>query len=210
MEDKWIDLKEAKEELLKENQLSISDTTKNSMQVRNETLENAITQDYTSAMGDLQQTTDYKEIIKKVVEEGAKTKLESDMLSILNDRQKNELAKYALDCQKEQLEYRKKKEKKLIKEQVNADIIEKQIEIQKKKYGYLYKADKDGNLIDFVPNSFVNKFRAVCHWYANLGGGIKKVLWTTIKIGLIVGGVFLAVKGMSWLANSGILENLKK
>lgn len=204
----WIDLEQIKKEL------SITETTteqpKNAMQVRNDTLESAISQDYTSAMGELQKTSDYKETIQKVVEEGAKTKLESDMLSILNEKQKNELAKYALDCKKEQLEYRKKKEKKLIKEQVNADIIEKKIEIQKKKYGYLYKTDKDGNLIDFVPNGFVNKFRAICYWYANLGNGIKKVLWTTIKIGLIIGSVFLVIKGMGWLANSGILDNLKK
>lgn len=220
----WIDLEEIKQQVEKEKlekvepktelstQVETETTTqpKSNLAIRNETLDNAINEDYAKSMGELQKTTDYQETIKNVVEQGAKTKLEADMLAILSEKQKNELAQYTLEIQKDQLDYRKKKEKKLIKEEVNAEIAEKKIEIQKKKYGYLYKTDKDGNLIDFVPNTFVNKFRAVCHWYANLGGGIKKVLWTTIKIGLIVGGVFLAIKGMSWLANSGILDNLKK
>ena len=157
---------------------------------------------------ELAKSENFAKATKKVVEESAEAELKADALKILDQKQKNELAEYTLECEKQKLEYRKKMEKGLIKEQVKSDISKKKIETLKNRYGYLYEQDENGQPKNFVANKFVNKYKEFCNWYKGTGDGFKKVVGTTLKI-LIWGAIaFLVItfgfKGLKWLSNTQI------
>ena len=108
---------------------------------------NEIQNQYDENKRQLATNEDFKELTQQIVKRSAKAELEKDMLAILSDEQKNELSKYLLDCEKHKLDYRKKKEKKVVLEEVKAEVSAKKINALKKRYGYLYKQDENGEAI---------------------------------------------------------------
>lgn len=171
-------------------------------------LRGTIDEDYEKKLYELRNSTEYQNSVDELVKAGADTLLQHDRLSVLSEKQKNELAEYELDCEKQQLAYRKKKEKKLIKEQAKAKIQKQKIEILQTRYDYLYKLDDNGKPIDFVSSKFVNKYKEFCNWYSTTSDGFKKIVKGTLKIMFWCGVIFLAYKGFRWLANSGIMNKM--
>ena len=153
---------------------------------------------------ELKNSNNFNEATKKIVEESAEAELKRDALDILDQKQKNELAEYTLDCEKQKLEYRKKMEKGLIKEEVKADITKKKIDTLKNRYGYLYDKDANGEPKNFVANKFVNKYKEFCNWYKGTGDGFRKLVGTTLKVLIWCGIAFLIItfgfKGLNWLS----------
>ena len=159
---------------------------------------------------DKQQLTnsdDFKKLTKEITERTAKAELSKDMLNVLNEEQKNELALYMLQCEKQKILYRKQKEKKVILEDVKADIYNKKVEALKKKYGYLYQKDENGNILNFVPSKSYNKYKAFVNWWDNTSDGFKKitkgilkaVFWTLVVGIVVVFGykLFMFVNGLN-------------
>lgn len=159
---------------------------------------------------DKQQLTnsdDFKKLTKEITERTAKAELSKDMLTVLNEEQKNELSLYLLQCEKQKISYRKQKEKKVILEDVKADIYNKKVEALKKKYGYLYQKDENGNILNFVPSKSYNKYKAFVNWWDNTSDGFKKITKGVLKAifwTLIVGVVavlgyklFMFVNGLN-------------
>lgn len=160
---------------------------------------------------DKQQLTnseDFKQLTKEITERTAKAQLSADMLAVLSEEQKNELALFVLDCEKQKIEYRKKEEKAVILEEVKADVFNKKVEVLKKRYGYLYEKDNEGNILNFVPNKRYNQYRAFCNWWENTSDGFKKIVKGCLKIGmwtLIIAlvGIF-GVKVFNWIRTINI------
>ena len=154
----------------------------------------------------LTQSEDFKNLTQEIVKRKAQADLSKDMLEVLNEEQKNALAKFVLDCEKEKLEFRKKKEKKIIIEEIKADLFNKKVEALKKKYGYLYKRDENGDLIGFVPNKAYNKYASFCNWWANTTDGFKKIVKGTLKVVFWVGVAGLAIvigyNLFDWISNA--------
>lgn len=171
-------------------------------------LRGTIDKDYEKKLGELRNSTEYQDRVDELVKAGADTLLQHDRLSILSEKQKNELAEYELECKKQQLAYRKKKEKKLLKEQAKAKIQQQKIEVLQTRYGYLYKLDENGKPKDFVANKFVNKYKEFCNWYATTSNGFKKIVKGTLKIMFWCAILFCAYKGFKWLAKSDIFNKV--
>lgn len=154
----------------------------------------------------LTQSEDFKNLTQEIVKRKAQADLSKDMLEVLNEEQKNALAKFVLDCEKDKLEFRKKKEKKIIIEEIKADLFNKKVEALKKKYGYLYKRDENGDLIGFVPNKMYNKYASFCNWWANTTDGFRKIVKGTLKVVFWVGVAGLAIvigyNLFEWISNA--------
>lgn len=151
---------------------------------------------------------DFKKLTQEITERTAKAELGKDMLEVLSKEQKNELALYVLECEKQQIEYRKKHEKKVILEEVQAEVFDKKVKALKKKYGYLYKKDENGEIVNFIPSKAYNKYRAFCHWWENTTDGFKKIVKGTLKVLFwcaIVGLVVLVgYKLFDWISSVNI------
>lgn len=203
-EEKLIPIEEIKTSLAEmQNESNQSNTDTN-----NGLLRQTFDKDYETRLGELRESNEYKQQVDEIVKESASVLIQHDKLNILSEKQKNELAEYELECEKQQLAYRKKKEKKLIKEQAKAKIQKQKIEILQTRYGYLYKLDENGKPIDFVSSKFVNKYKEFCNWYSTTSDGFKKIVKGTLKIMFWCGVIFLAYKGFRWLANSGIMNKM--
>ena len=104
--------------------------------------------------------------------------------------------------------YNKKKLNKVILEEVQAEVFNKKVEALKKKYGYLYQKDENGNIINFIPSKTYNKYRAFCHWWENTTDGFKKIVKGTLKVlfwSAIVGLVVLVgYKIFDWISSVNI------
>lgn len=143
----------------------------------------------------------------------------------------NEYKQYELKKYKETLDYKTKKEKHIVKEKVKAEVAKQKYDIALARYGYLYKPqlkqicdengnpvlDKDGNPVttvipakDFTPNKFINKTKELVNFYANLSDEIKKAIWVTCKLFLVVGviaAIGVALKALvDWLVSAGVLN----
>ena len=162
----------------------------------------------------LSKSEDFKKITHEIVERGAKAELAGDMLKILTEEQKNELSAYVLECEKQKLNYRKKKEKGIIVEEVKAEISNKKIEALKKRYGYLYEQDENGNPKNFIANKLVNKYKEFCNWWEGTSDGFKKIVKGILKVVFWGGLAFLVVmigyRGIMWIAeNTKNLPNIQ-
>lgn len=174
---------------------------------------NEIRNEYDRAKQGLQSNEDFKKLTNEIVVRSAKAELSKDMLAILNDEQKNELTAYMLECEKSKLDYRKKQEKKVIIEEVKAEVSNKRIEALKKRYGYLYPRDKDGELVGFVANKAVNKYKEFCNWWDGTTDGFKRLVKGSLKVlfwaGIAVVVCILGSRVIKWLAdNTQNLPNL--
>jgi hypothetical protein len=142
-------------------------------------------------------------LTEEITERSAKAKLGEDMLAVMSQEHKNALSAYALDCEKQKLEFRTKKEKKLILEDVKADIAKKKIETLEKRYGYMYE---DGE--PFIPSKSYNRQREIVNWWNGLSDNIKKAIKGVLKVcfwgGVIVLTVILGKRVVQW-----IIENVK-
>lgn len=163
----------------------------------------AIEKQYEKSRNDLATNEEFIKATDFVVKKGAEAKIRQDSLAILKQEQLNDLADYYLKCEKEKLEFRKKKEKKLIIEDVKADIAQKKIETLKKRYGYMYK---DGE--EFIPSKSYNRQREIVNWWNGLSDNIKKTIKGVLKVAIWCGiGVLVVVLGkrvIQW-----IIENVK-
>lgn len=168
---------------------------------------------YKEARKELMSNEDFQKVTHEIVQRGAQAELDQHMISILSAEQKNELSKYALECEKQKLAYKKKKEKGVIAEEVKAEVANKKIEALKKRYGYLYEKDNNGEPIGFIANKTVNKYKEFCNWYDGTSNGFKKVVKATLKV-LLWGGVavlvcLLGYRAIKWIAdNTQNLPNL--
>ena len=174
---------------------------------------NEIQTEYDRAKQGLQTNEDFKKLTNEIVVRSAKAELSKDMLAILSEEQKNELTAYMLECEKGKLAYRKKQEKKVIIEEVKAEVSNKKIEALKKRYGYLYPKDEKGEPIGFIANKAVNKYREFCNWWDGTTDGFKRIVKGTLKVVLWTGIVTLVCivgyRALKWVAdNTQNLPNL--
>lgn len=162
---------------------------------------------------ELSKNEDFQRISKEIVERGAKAELTNDMLQILTTEQKNELSAYILQCEKQKLDFRKKKEKGVILEEVKAEVSAKKIEALKKRYGYLYEKDANGEPKNFIANKMVNKYKEFCNWWDGTTDGFKRVVKGFLKAFMWVGigslVVLLGYRFFMWVAeNSQNIPNI--
>lgn len=150
----------------------------------------------------------FKEVSKNIITKSAEVKMQGDMLALLNQKQKNDLAQYALECEKQKLDYRKKKEKAVVLADVKAEIANKKIETLWKRYGYLYKDRKD-----FIPSKSANMQKEIANWWNGTSDNFKKIVKGGIKIllwsGLIVLIGLVGYRIIMWIAkNTKNLPNI--
>lgn len=173
-----------------------------------------IKSEYETNKKELAKNEDFKRLANEIVARSAKAELTKDMLAILNEEQRNELSAYYLQCEKQKLNFRKKKEKGVIIEEVNAEISEKKIEALKKRYGYLYEKDENGQPKNFIANKAVNKYKEFCNWWDGTTDGFKRVVKGFLKAFLWIGigalVVLLGYRFFEWVAeNTQNLPNVK-
>lgn len=160
-----------------------------------------IEKQYEKNRNELATKDDFIGLTEEITERSAKAKLGEDMLAVMNQEHKNALSAYALDCEKKKLEFRTKKEKKLILEDVKADIAQKKIETLKKRYGYMYKDDEE-----FIPSKSYNRQRELVNWWNGLSDNIKKTIKGVLKVVIWCGiGVLVFVLGrrvIQWIINN--------
>ena len=172
-----------------------------------------IQNEYGRAKQELQSNEDFKKLAGEIVARSAKAELSKDMLAILSEEQKNELTAYLLECEKGKLAYRKKQEKKVIIEEVRAEVSNKRIEALKKRYGYLYPKDEKGEPIGFVANKTVNKYKEFCNWWDGTTDGFKRIVKGSLKVMFWAGVITLVgivgYRALKWVAdNTQNLPNL--
>lgn len=174
---------------------------------------NEIQNEYDRAKQGLQNNNDFKNLTNEIVVRSAKAELSKDMLEILSQEQRNELSAYLLECEKAKLSYRKKQEKKVIIEEVKAEVSNKKIEALKKRYGYLYQKDQNGEPIGFIANKAVNKYKEFCNWWDGTTDGFKRIVKGSLKVLLWTGILTLVgivgYRALKWVAdNTQNLPNL--
>jgi hypothetical protein len=174
---------------------------------------NEIQTEYDRAKQGLQTNEDFKKLTNEIVVRSAKAELSKDMLAILTEEQKNELTAYMLECEKGKLAYRKKQEKKVIIEEVKAEVSNKKIEALKKRYGYLYPKDEKGEPVGFVANKAVNKYKEFCNWWDGTTDGFKRIVKGSLKVvfwtGVATLVCVLGYRGLKWITdNTKNLPNL--
>lgn len=174
---------------------------------------NEIQTEYDKAKQGLQTNEDFKKLTNEIVVRSAKAELSKDMLAILTEEQKNELTAYMLECEKGKLAYRKKQEKKVIIEEVKAEVSNKKIEALKKRYGYLYPKDEKGEPVGFIANKAVNKYKEFCNWWDGTTDGFKRIVKGSMKVLFWVGVstlvCVLGYRGIKWITdNTQNLPNL--
>lgn len=143
----------------------------------------------------------FKQISKNIISKSAEVNMQNDMLELLNQEQLNALTQYALDCERDKLRYRQKKEKLVILETVKAGIANKKAEALWTRYGYMY-SDKS----KFIPNKLHNKQKEFTNWWAGTNDNFKKVIKSTLKIllwaGIAVAIVMVGYRLLLWIANN--------
>lgn len=167
-----------------------------------------ISSQYEKNKSELSENEDFKKLTKEIINRSAQANLKNDMLQILTQEQQNELQIYLLENEKSKLSFRKKKEKKIIIEEVKAEISNRKIEALRKRYGYLYGKDED-----FVPSKIHNKIKEVVNWWNGTSNNFKKFIKGTLKfcfygaIAFLI--IFLGYRGIKWIVeNTQNLPNI--
>ena len=134
-------------------------------------------------------TEEIQRAISQVIEKKTKAELAKDMLIVMNAEQQNALAQYYLECQKDQLAYRKKKERKVIIEETKANIKNRKIEALWLRYGYMYKDKKD-----FIPSKIYNTEKEIVMFWNGTSENFRKLVKGTLRF--IFWGIvaYLAIK----------------
>lgn len=169
-----------------------------------------IQEQYKSSKKELVKTDEFKKLTDEITRRSAEAELGKDMLDILDQEQKNALAKYILECEKKTLDFKQKKEKGIIEEDVKAQVFAKKVEILQKRYGHLYEKDENGNIKNFVPSKSYNKYKSFVNWWDNTSDGFKKIVKGALKvmfgIGIIALIIIIGKAGFKWLID--ITKNL--
>lgn len=169
-----------------------------------------IQEQYKSSKKELVKTDEFKKLTDEITRRSAEAELGKDMLDILDQEQKNALAKYVLECEKKTLDFKQKKEKGIIEEDVKAQVFAKKVEILQKRYGHLYEKDENGNIKNFVPSKSYNKYKSFVNWWDNTSDGFKKIVKGALKvmfgIGIIALIIIIGKAGFKWLID--ITRNL--
>ena len=169
-----------------------------------------IQEQYKSSKKELVKTDEFKKLTDEITRRSAEAELGKDMLDILDQEQKNALAKYVLECKKKTLDFKQKKEKGIIEEDVKAQVFAKKVEILQKRYGHLYEKDENGNIKNFVPSKSYNKYKSFVNWWDNTSDGFKKITKGILKvmfgIGIIALIFIIGKAGFKWLID--ITRNL--
>ena len=164
-----------------------------------------IQEQYNESKKALVKTEDFKKLTDEITRRSAEAELGKDMLEILNQEQKNALATYVLECEKKKLDFKQKKEKDIIEEEIKAEVFKKKVEILQKRYGHLYEKDEQGNIKNFVPSKSYNKYKSFVNWWDNTSDGFKKITKGILKvllgIGIIALIIILGKAGFKWLIN---------
>lgn len=209
----------------------IPEETKSTIQAATEIADTAslIEEQRKKNIKDLSENADFQKASYLVDEQKVVTELARQQITTEEVKLENELRTYVLKKQKEQLAYRKRKEKKLIKAEVKAEVKEAKRIIAEKRFGYLYEEDgtytttnktENGETItithtkykDFSPSYTINKMKEIQNWYKNQTEIVQKIIWNTVKLvtfgGLGAAVIFIIIKGLKWLSQSGILNNI--
>lgn len=198
-----LELVELQKKEQTEMEIETPDTTNNVEKVTEEkplniadSLKDTLNNEYQKSIKEQAVNTEITQATKQVVERKAKAELTKDMLIVMNDEQQNALAQYYLECQKKQLEYRRKKEKKVIIEETEAEIQKRKFEALWLRYGYMYK-----NKENFIPSKTYNQTKEISNWWNGTSDNFKKIVKGTIKV-LIWGAIaYLFIKyGLKVLA----------
>ena len=141
---------------------------------------------------------------KDITERAVYAQLEDDALKVLSQEQKNELAKYIFNLNKDMLDYRKKKEKQIVLEEIKSELQNKKIEALKKRFGYLYKENEP-----FIPSKFHNIQKEIVNRWESTSINTKKIIKGVLRI-LFYGGiaVIIAVVGSNII--KWVLDNADK
>lgn len=147
---------------------------------------------------------DFKKATQEITNRAVQAKLEEDAIDILTQEQKNDLAKYVLQIEKEKLDFRKKKEKKIILEEIKAELQNKRIEALKLRYGYMYKESEN-----FIPSKLHNIQKEIVNKWESTSINTKKIIKGIIRI-LFYGGfaVLIAIVGTKLI--KWVIENADK
>ena len=180
----------------------IDNIEENSLVKSNDLIKDTVNEEYEKQLQEFKKSDDFHKRIEEVVGIKSSVVLRADLLKALSEEQKNELLQYQIECEKEKLAYRKEKEKKVVLEEVKAEIQEKKINALKKRYAYLYELDENGQPKKFIASKFVNKYKEFCNWYDGTSDGFKKIIKYTFRIVFYVVLAYLGYKGLIWLLNN--------
>lgn len=169
---------------------------------------NEISAQYKKDKQELANSDEFQKSSKEITERATKAQFDKDRLDILKQEHLNELSAYVLACEKAKLKFRQEKEKKLIIEDVKADLANRKIETLKKRYGYLYKENEE-----FIPSKSYNRQREIANWWGGTSETFRKVVKSTAKaIGicaLVFTLGFIGYKAIQWLLyNAQYIPNL--
>ena len=170
---------------------------------------------------DIANDLDFQKASREVNARDVREQLREKALAIKDKEVQHEWDEYLLKKKKEQLDYKIKKEKRIIKTEITADVKHKKIKIAEQMYGHLYekeivddvneKGEKIQSVVykDFSASTFINRYREFSNWYKSLSAPTKKIVKTSLKF--LIGGsvvfiiITLIVNGFKWLLDSGIL-----
>lgn len=185
---------------------------------------NIVNKELAKARVEVAQTEGFKRNRDDVAARGMKAAIWTEALNVLSVEQQNALQEYILDQEKKKLDYRTKYEKRLVRDEIKAEVYKRKIAATEAMYGQYYKTEfyedyddqnnpiKKRRLKNFTTNKFVNQVRVFAAWYKSLEEGVRKIIATTVKIlffgGLIVGAIFGILGIVKWLANSGIIGKI--
>lgn len=221
---------EQEQKIADEKSLSIQNANFPEVASEKKTVESVIEEQRQKNYAQIAKNEEFQKRSTEIDARAVGAKLDKDDNEAYQQELENQYARYELDKKKEALDYRMKLERKTTKEKVKADVAIIKRETALKRYGYLYKPtrkevldengnpmkDEDGNIVyqeipakDFTPSKFINQTREFTNWYNNLSTSMQKLIKTTLKIvffgGLAALVVWLAVTGVKWLVDSGVL-----
>lgn len=164
-----------------------------------------IREQYEASKKELVKTEEFKQLTDEITRRSAEAELGKDMLEILNQEQKNALSKYVLECEKKRLDFKQKKEKHIIEEEIKAEVYKRKVEVMQKRYGHLYDKDENGNIKNFVPSKSYNRYKAFVNWWDNTSDGFKKITKGVLRFmfwgGIIALVIIIGKTGLKWLIN---------
>ena len=158
--------------------------------------------------------TNFQERSEYVFERAVNVELDKRELIVLDQEQKNELARLKL-----------KLNKRTMKEEARAEHYERKRKAKMIRYGYLYEPyevtvidpntnqlKKETRYKNFTTNTFINKYKDFANFYANLADSTKKIIKKSIKVifwGGIITAICFGLYGIiKWLIHSDIVRNV--
>lgn len=212
-------------ELMVNKETSVSATEENAMTVSNTeetSVQEIVDKQLHADLHEISGREEFKKASNQITERGVSAKLRERALEVLSAEQKNKLAEYTLKKEMERIDYVAKHEKSIEREAIKAQLYQRKYKNAVDRYGYLYSKEIVKTLNDkgeeisvvkyknFTINRVLNRAREFASWYNNLEQTTRKMIFTTVKIGFILGlvaaGITCLVKLIQWLISSGLLN----